>query len=138
MEIVTRPDGGEMPVYYSLGNFISIFKSADCELGGMAYVEFCKDPEKGAYIKESTVIPLVNHYSYDGSRFRSRCNFTVYALQDYTEELAKAHGCLKFSDGKSFSLSRMQKLSEQLWAGHIKTVDWSKSPKLYFPAEKED
>ena len=121
MEIMDRPDGGKMAVYYSLGNFISIFKSADCELEGMAYIEFYKDGDT-KYIKESTVIPLVNHYNYDSSRFRQRCHFTVYALQDYTEELAKSHGCLKYGDGKGFSLSSMQTLANKLWAGHIKLV----------------
>ena len=124
MEIIDRPDGGKMAVYYSLGNFLSMFKTANCELEGMAYVEFFKDGDT-KYVKETTIIPLVNHFSYDGSRFRSRYDFTVYALQDYTEELAKAHGCLAFGDGKGFSLSKMQLLSEQLWAGHIKTVDWN-------------
>lgn len=125
MEIVTRPDGGKMPVYYSLGNFLSIFKNADCELEGMAYVEFYKDGDT-KYIKESTIIPLVNHYNYDGTRFRSRCHFTVYALQDYSDALASEHGCLKFGDGKGFSRSRMEKLAVQLWGDNIKVVDWSK------------
>ena len=124
MEIVTRPDGGTMPVYYSLGNFISIFKNADCELEGMAYLEFVKDGDN-KYIRESTVIPLVNHYNYDKSRFRSRCNFTVYALQDYTEELEKQHGCLMFGEGKKFSKKRMEDLAKQLWGDKIKVVDWN-------------
>ena len=127
MEIVDRADGGKMAVYYSLGNFLSMFKTANCELEGMAYVEFYKDGDT-KYVKEATIIPLVNHFSYDGSRFRSRYNFTVYALQDYTEELANAHGCLVGfgnGDGKGFSLQRMQQLAEQLWAGHIKTIDWN-------------
>lgn len=132
MEIVTRPDGNPMAVYYSLGNFLSMFKSTDCELEGMAYIEFFKDGDT-KYVKESTIIPLVNHFSYDASRFRSRCDFTVYALQDYTEELAKAHGCLKFGDGKAFSLTRMQNLSKQLWEGHMKTVDWD----AVKPAERD-
>lgn len=124
MEMVTRPDGVVMPVYYSLGNFISIFKNADCELGGMAYLEFVKDGDR-KYIRESTVIPLVNHYNYDKNRFRSRCNFTVYALQDYTEELEKEHGCLKFEDGRKFSKKRMEDLAKQLWGDNIKVVDWN-------------
>lgn len=119
-----------MPVYYSLGNFLSIFKSADCELEGMAYVEFYKDGNQ-KYVKESTVIPLVNHYNYDGSRFRSRCNFTVYALQDYTLGLAAEHGCLKFGDGKGFSRDRMVNLAQKLWGENIKTVDWTVTTEKY-------
>lgn len=123
MEIVERPDGEKMIVYYSLGNFLSMFKSANCELEGMAYLEFYKDSET-KYVKEGTIIPLVNHFNYDSSRFRTRCNFTVYALQDYTDELAAEHGCLKFGDGKGFSRDKMQKLAEQLWGNHIKIVNW--------------
>ena len=126
MEMITRPDGVQMPVYYSLGNFISIFKSADCELGGMAYLEFYKD-ENSKYVRESSVIPLVNHFNYDGRRFRSRYNFTVYALQDYTEELGKEHGCLKFGDGRGFSKKRMEDLAKQLWGDRIKVIDWNNS-----------
>ena len=124
MEWVTRDDGHKMVVYYSLGNFLSMFKSADCELEGMAYLEFYKG-EDGKYIKEGTIIPLVNHWNYDTNALGKRVNYRVYALQDYTEELSKQHGCLKFGDGAGFSLKRMQDLAKKLWGDNIKTVDWA-------------
>ena len=130
MEWKTREDGHKMVIYYSLGNFISVFKSADCNLEGMAYLEFYKDGDE-KYLREGSIIPLVNHWEYCGDklgnqgRTRQGKNYRVYALQDYTEELAKSHGCLKYSDGKKFSLSRVKSLAEKLWGDNIKIVDWN-------------
>ena len=124
MEWVTGEDGHKMVVYYSLGNFLSIFKQAECELEGMAYLEFYKGDD-GKFIKEGTVIPLVNHWNYDSKALGQSCNFRVYALQDYTEELEKEHGCRHFSKGKTFTKAYMEKLAKQLWGDNIKTVDWS-------------
>ncbi len=121
MEWVEREDGHRMVVYYSLGNFISMFKNYKCELEGMAYLEFYKG-EDGTYIKEGTMIPLVNHWEYDAGVFGKRKNFTVYALQDYTEELGRTHGCLHFGEGTSFSYKAMQDLAVKMWGDNIKTV----------------
>ena len=124
MEWFTREDGSRMVVYYSLGNFISMFKDKRCELEGMAYLEFYKG-EDGTYLKEGSIIPLVNHWNYDSSVLGSRKNFTVYAMQDYTEALAKEHGCVNFSAGSGFSYSYITELAKKMWGDNIKTVDWS-------------
>ncbi len=121
MEWLEREDGHRMVVYYSLGNFISMFKNAKCELEGMAYLEFYKD-ENECYVKEGTVIPLVNHWEYDANAFGKRVNYTVYALQDYTEALAAEHGCVNFSEGKPFNHSFINELAKDLWGEHIKYV----------------
>lgn len=126
MEWLTSDTGHRMVVYYSLGNFLSMFKNAKCQLEGMAYLEFYKDGEE-KYIKEGTIIPLVNHWNYDSSVLGKRKNFTVYALQDYSTTLAGEHGCRQFRDGAGFDYELMQKLAKQLWGDHIKTVEFAKT-----------
>ncbi len=128
MEWLTGEDGHRMVVYYSLGNFISIFKQSECNLEGMAYLEFYKEGDKKE-VREGTIIPLVNHWEYCntpiGTGVNNGKNFRVYALQDYSEELAKQHGCRQYGKGSSFTYAYMQKLATQLWGDNIKVVDWN-------------
>lgn len=128
MEWKTRADGHKMVVYYSLGNFISIFKQKECNLEGMAYLEFRKNGEVKE-VREGTVIPLVNHWEYSndklGTGVTNGKNFRVYALQDYTDGLGQTHGCLKYDKGKGFSRALMEELAKKLWGDNIKVVDWS-------------
>lgn len=124
MEWITRDDGTKMVVYYSLGNFISMFKDKRCELEGMAYLEFHKGDD-GTYIKEGSIIPLVNHWEYDENVLGYRKNFTVYALQDYSDALGSEHGCVHYDEGVGFSYTYMKELAEKMWGDNIKTVDWS-------------
>ena len=123
MEVLTSDTGHKMAVYYSVGNFLSVFKSTDCQLEAMAYIELCIDGDE-KYIKENTVIPLVNHWNYDSNVFGKRKNFTVYALQDYSKELAAQHGCTMFGDGAGFSYDRMKNMAVQFWGDNIKTVEF--------------
>ena len=129
MEWLTGEDGHRMVVYYSLGNFLSMFKKSECELEGMAYLEFFKD-ENGKSIREGTIIPLVNHWNYDSKVYGKRKNFRVYALQDYTDELGAEHGSPHYGDGqKKFSNAYMKELATKLWGDNIKVVDWSTTGK---------
>jgi len=122
MQWYTREDGSKMVVYYSLGNFLSIFRDFSCELEGMAYLQFYKD-ENGKHIEEGTIIPLVNHWIHDTSVFGSRTGYRVYALQDYTEELANSHGT-RYYNGNGFTLNYLKDLAARLWGENIKTVDF--------------
>lgn len=129
MEWLTGEDGHKMVVYYSLGNFLSMFKNTECELEGMAYLEFYKEGDEKE-VREGSIIPLVNHWNYDSSFYRNRRNFRVYALQDYTDELGEQHGALHYGEGKKrFSRAYMEELAKSLWGDNIKTVDWSTTGK---------
>ena len=96
----------------------------------MAYLEFYKEGDN-CYLREGSIIPIINHWEYsneklgDKGKTKQGKNYRVYALQDYTSELAEGHGCKKYSNGKSFSLERARKVAEKLWGDNIKTVDWS-------------
>ncbi|MCQ2976270.1 MAG: CapA family protein [Bacteroidales bacterium] len=123
IEWVTKSNGHKMLVYYSLGNFISMFKDVKCQIEGMAYLKFYKD-NNSKYIKEGTIIPLVNHWNYDAKAYGGRTNFTVFALQDYTQDIAKQHGCLHYKGGVGFSSEYMNQLANQMWNGFVKKVEW--------------
>ncbi len=119
MEWLEKDNGHRMLVYYSLGNFISMFKNYQCQLEGMAFLKFEKDGNKKS-IAEGSIIPLVNHWKYDLKIYGYRNNFTVYALKDYTETIAKTHGCLHYKGGAGFSAAYMRQLANEMWGGFIK------------------
>ena len=84
-------DGHRTLVAYSLGNFLSNHEdpSIKHELEGMLSLDFVKE---GGSVRIEGIkwVPLVNHT--DGT------SFAVYALKDYTEELASAHPILSQED----------------------------------------
>ena len=97
-ETLKDENGNEMLVYYSLGNFISTQKDPDCLLGGMADITLTKDTETGEFsVTDASLVPLVTHYDYDENEY------TVYKLEDYTEELAAKHSIHKESE-ETFTL----------------------------------
>ncbi|GHV85963.1 capsular polysaccharide biosynthesis protein [Spirochaetia bacterium] len=92
VEIIRRPGGGSMVVYYSLGDLLSHTQSdwtPDTITGGLAYIKVKKttmaDKSK-CTIDIAGIIPTVCHYSKE-----RRSPFTVYPLWDYTDELASRH-----------------------------------------------
>lgn len=92
-EMLKDENGNEMLVYYSLGNFISTQKNPNCLLGGMADISIYKNPENGEIsISDYGMVPLVTHYNYDKN------DYTVYKLEDYTDELAAEHSIHEETD----------------------------------------
>jgi poly-gamma-glutamate synthesis protein (capsule biosynthesis protein) len=84
--IISRPDGGSMPVFYSLGNFLSAHARPFKEvlLGGVAYVKLKKSGEETS-VDEIGLLPIITHYEADLT------GFSVFPLIEYTEELAEKH-----------------------------------------------
>ena len=61
--MMERPDGKQMLVYYSLGNFVSGQQGISQLLEGMADMTFVKDPDTGEIsIETYSMEPLVMHY----------------------------------------------------------------------------
>ncbi len=111
VEWVTDEEGNEMLVYYSLGNFVNGTSSTGSGVtnrmvGGMASVTIGLDEDGEAAILEYEAIPLVCHIA-DGT------DFTVYYLEDYTQELAAENRII--AQDSEFSLEKCQKLVEQVW-----------------------
>jgi len=84
--IMKRKDGGSMPVFYSLGNFLSahVTPIKDTLLGGIMYVKL-KKTEETISIEEIGLVPIITHYDV------SLSGFGIYPLQEYTEEMASRH-----------------------------------------------
>lgn len=87
--MLTRDDGHQMLVYYSMGNFISTQDAVPRLIGGMAKFTIEKKTvgnESSVSIKDYTMEPLVSHWNHNTQ------DYAVYKLADYTDELAKKHG----------------------------------------------
>ncbi len=101
-------DGREVPVFYSLGNFLSHQTSPENMLGGMASVTICMD-ETGAYVEDYELLPTINLITKNPNT--GWYNYSPMLLSDYTPELAATHhipGC---------SLDAMQTLFNQIISG---------------------
>ena len=59
VELLTASDGRDVPVYYSLGNFLSHQKEKMNLLGGMASVTIVKDAD-GTHVSEYDLKPTIN------------------------------------------------------------------------------
>lgn len=94
LETVTGTDGSEMPVFYSLGNFLSHQVDPQNMLGGLASVTLEKSPEGTVRVAECTLEPTINVMIYRGEH--GRFDYRPMLLTDYTDELAAQHhipGC---------------------------------------------
>ena len=94
LETVTGTDGNEMPVFYSLGNFLSHQVDPQNMLGGLASVTLEKSPEGTVRVAECTLEPTINVMIYRGEH--GRFDYRPMLLTDYTDELAAQHhipGC---------------------------------------------
>lgn len=84
LEYIETEDGTMVPVYYSLGNFISNQDQIPRMLGMFGEITLYKD-EDGVHVKEAEATPIVTHIGCYSEYFK------VYLLDDYTEELAAEH-----------------------------------------------
>ncbi|MCR4909515.1 MAG: CapA family protein [Lachnospiraceae bacterium] len=110
VEILEREDGKEVPVYYSLGNFVNSTSGKGSgvmnrSVGGMALVTLVKNPDGAVLVKEASVKPLICH--------RTDEEITVFFLEDYTEELSLKNR-IKSRDS-SFSLKACLDLVSRVW-----------------------
>ena len=108
--MLTREDGHQMLVYYSVGNFAPTQDRVPRLLGGMAKVTIEKRiHEEGTdfTIKDYSLKPLVCHWNY------RTMEFGVYWLEDYTDEMAAKHGIHRASD-EDFSVQILKDLYEQI------------------------
>lgn len=106
---VKRPDGKEMLVYYSLGNFVSHQSSLENLLGGMADFTLKKDAKSGEVIIEDySLVPLVIHYNDDFTEAG------VYKLSDYTDALAEKHKIHTEDEEAEFTVAALEKAAERV------------------------
>lgn len=89
--------GGRTLVMYSLGNLISTMLSSFNNVGGLVSFNVVKDEDGKFSIEEPEFIPTVCHYTADASKrdsqgLATRSGLALYTLDNYTNELALAHG----------------------------------------------
>ena len=102
---VTAEDGREVPVYYSLGNFLSHQTEKQNLLGGMASVTIVKDAD-GARVEQYELLPTVNLIIRDPDS--DWYQYRPMLLADYTPELAAQN---RFTE---CTVDAMQALYEQI------------------------
>lgn len=88
LDTFTRQDGRAMPVFYSLGNFLSHQMSADNMLGGLASMTLVKRSDGNDSVENVQVLPVVNFLS---KREGTWWSYRMMLLRDYTEDMAKVH-----------------------------------------------
>ena len=104
--------GGDMLVYYSLGNFVNWTSGTGAGttnrmVGGMAQITLGKDALGEVVVTDSGVKALVCHVTHGHN------GVEVYPLSDYTEELA-ASNAIREQDS-SFTLRQCQELCNKVW-----------------------
>ena len=90
IEIITAAEGKSVPIFYSLGNFVSTQAQADNLIGIIASFDIVKttQPDGSAQTIISGVHaePIIMHYD---TNYR---NARVYLAKDYTDDIAATHG----------------------------------------------
>ena len=113
VEMVARPDGGKMLVYYSLGNFQSIQNKESTIIGGMADVTIEKS-RYGTKISDFNMQFLATDYRMTGDLRDYYNEVTTYRFEDYSRDLAA--GSWVFYDNPNFNLDYMYQLQAQMAA----------------------
>lgn len=108
VETLTRADGHQMVVYYSLGNFVSNQNKMPRMLGAMAKVQLVKESDGTSYINNYEMIPIVTHY------LRMPQRITSYKLADYNDTLAAKNHIRTFDGCSGFSVKYCNDLSAQV------------------------
>lgn len=103
---ITSADGRAVPVFYSLGNFISSQDEVPRMLGALAEITVTKD---GVVSYKAT--PVVTHIETYSKYFKT------YLLSDYTEELAAEHR-LRRVKGQAFSVEALRDLWNKVMVGY--------------------
>ena len=109
IEIITSDNGNTSLCYYSLGNYVSTQQNGASMLEEMAWIVFhVTEDDVRVDFDRSGALPLVCHYLSGPLRFGA-----IYALEDYTEELAQKHGIIRWGQ-ISFHLSDLQNWDAQI------------------------
>ncbi len=109
MEYLTRPDGTQGFVFYSLGNFISAQTDNMNLIGELADFNIVAKADGSVTIEDVKVSPVITQFD-DGRE----SNLRLYPYSMYTDELASQHGLpyCSSSTGPSYQVWSMEKIRE--------------------------
>ena len=110
LETIKDDKGNEMPVYYSIGNFVNYTSGRgkgvmNRMVGALAEIRIVRDSKGTVRVLDAKVKPVVCHLSED--------EIAAYFLEDYTEEMAEDN--LIRSQDPDFSLENCEKLVSEVW-----------------------
>lgn len=109
MEYLTRDDGTQGFVFYSLGNFISAQTDNFNLISELADFQLMVQPDGMVTVENVQVSPIITHY--EGSNLS---NLRLYPYSMYNDELAAQHGlpyCVS-STGPDYQIWNMAKIKE--------------------------
>lgn len=115
VEVLESEDGKRVPVFWSIGNFVSTQTSGKNMVGGIASIALVKKGDE-CRVSEYSFTPTVTHIA-------SGTDFTAYKLRDYTEELAYANQ-VRYDDG-NFSLAWCQSFVQQVLGEGVNNESWT-------------
>ncbi|MBM6907320.1 CapA family protein [Collinsella intestinalis] len=98
VELLYGADGRRVPVFWSLGNFISWQNRKDTMVGGMAELAFEKPADGAVRVTSARLTPVVSHLALSPQ-------MSTYPIAGYTEELARANAVRSEPGCEDFSLS---------------------------------
>lgn len=94
-ETITRPDGGKMVIWYSLGNLLSSQLNIQELIGGIAKMDISKSDGGKIIISNISFVPTYMHYEWTAQQaanndLLARTNAMVYPLKDAATPLSKS------------------------------------------------
>lgn len=105
VETITREDGHQMVVFYSIGNFVCNQNEKPRVIGGMAKVLLVKKASDGScYIKGYSFEPVIAHIVFGQGKI------TTYKLSEYTDSLANENWIKQQEGCSDFTISYCQQL----------------------------
>ncbi len=113
VDIVKASDGRTVPVFYSLGNYVSAQKRPGTMLGGLADVVWEKT-EEGTWVESFELVPLV------ASTDAELSDFTVYKLEEYPDELSDGNALFRLIEkthGVKMDKAYLEALFEGIFSG---------------------
>lgn len=112
MEYLTRPDGSQGFVFYSLGNFISAQTYNINLIGEIAGFNITVAPDGSAAVENVEVSPVITHFED-----ASYSNLRIIPYRDYTEELCAEHGLPELTSDAMYNEWSMDKINEIINTG---------------------
>jgi poly-gamma-glutamate synthesis protein (capsule biosynthesis protein) len=94
-QTVTRPDGGKMVVWYSLGNMLSTQLNINQLIGGIAQFDIVKTADKKVLIENLSFTPTYMHYEWtaaeaNAGNLLARKNAMIYLLDSAADPLSRS------------------------------------------------
>lgn len=106
VEVLPGAEGRAVPVFWSLGNFVSTQAAKERMVGGMAQLSFEKGAD-GCRCSACRMVPVVTHRAQGTA-------FSVYPLAAYTEDLAAQNGIRAIGGCADFSAAWCRQFCAQV------------------------